>query len=267
MSAILRADGLHVRRGEHTMARGVSFDLPAGDALAVIGPNGSGKSSLLLGLRGLLPSTGGLHLDGVDPREVARAEVARHVAVVPQRNESAFPMRVEEMVRLGRAPHRRPWQGWSRADRELTRHWLDRLGLDPLRTRAVDSLSGGERRRVFIARALVQETPVLFLDEPFAGLDPAARGEILACLHDLRADGSRTLVLVLHDLLPVEELCTRVVGLRRGEVRIAGACGEVLDPAALEDLYGNPWEELVRPGEGMEEERRVLLPARRGGRR
>ncbi len=240
---ILEARCLTVRRGERVIVEGIDLALPAAGSVAVIGPNGGGKTSLLLALRGLLPATGSLSLCGLDPRTSARGEVAKQVAVVPQRNEFAFSMRVEEMVLLGRAPYRKPWQGWGSEDREIVHGWLARLGLERFADRPVDTLSGGERRRVFIARALVQETPILFLDEPFTGLDPAAQEEIGALLTAIGRESERTLVIVLHDLFRIERLCDQVLGIAPGRVEVAGACREVLDAPALERLFGVPWSE------------------------
>ncbi len=256
---ILEAAGLSVRRGARTIVEGVTLSLDPGGSVGVIGPNGGGKTTLLLALRGLLKSEGTLQLGGLDPREAPRAAIARTVAVVPQRNEFEFSIRVEEMVLLGRAPYRKPWQKWGDQDRRIVAGWLERLGLSTLASRPVDTLSGGERRRVFIARALAQETPVLFLDEPFAGLDPAAQEEIATLLESIGREHERTMVIVLHDLSRLERLCDQVLGIAHGGVRLAGLCPDVLEVGALEELYGVPWIEATRAdGE------RLLVP-RSGG--
>ncbi len=251
---------LSIRRGSRIVVSGLDLELPAGECLGVIGPNGGGKTSLLLGLRGLLPAEGTLRLVDIDPRSVPRSEVARRVAVVPQRNEFAFPLPVSEMVLLGRAPYRRPWQGWSSKDRSIAGHWLERLGLAAQASRPVDELSGGERRRVFLARALAQETSVLFLDEPLAGLDPAAQEELGGLLEELRAERTRTIVVVLHDVGRLRSLCDRVIGIcRDGAARDLGESELALDAATLEDLFGVPWLEAIR-----EDGERLLVP-RPGG--
>lgn len=255
MSAAIRARSLSVRRGNAAVVSGISIDLPVGHCLGVIGPNGSGKTSLLLGLRGLLPSEGELALGGIDPRRSARGDVVQRVAVVPQRNEFAFSNRVDEMVLLGRSPYRRPWQGWSETDRSIVGTWLECLGLSALADRPVDALSGGERRKVFLARALVQETPILFLDEPFAGLDPAAQEELASLLSALRREGTRTMVLVLHDVARVPTLCDAVLGLADGAMRLSGPPGEELTAEALEGLYGVSWTVATR-----EDGERLLVP-------
>ena len=254
----LHATGFSVRRGDRPLISGLNLDLPGGHCLGVIGPNGAGKSSLLLALRGQLFSEGGLSLGERDPRRCRADEVARTVAVVPQRNEFAFSMRVDEMILLGRAPYRKPWQGWGEEDRRVAWHWMERLGLQELASRSVDQLSGGERRRVFIARALVQETPFLFLDEPLAGLDPAAAEEIVELLTSLRQRQERTQVLVLHDVSRVGRLCDQVLGLGRGGIEFTGVPGGDLQPDMLENLFRIPWLEATSPGG-----QRSLIPRER----
>ena len=242
MSRELRVENLTVSREGTTIVSSVDLFLRPGELVGVVGPNGGGKTSLLLALRGLLPSEGELTLDGLDPRTASRGDVARRVAVVPQSNELAFSFSVEELVLLGRSPYRKPWQGWSSEDRETAGRWLDRLKLSSLADRSVDSLSGGERRRVFIARALAQETPFLFLDEPFAGLDPAAIEQTAEILEELVAEGTRGVLVVLHDLSWAERLCTRVLGLGCGRQLFCGAPTEVLSESSLEELFGVGWQ-------------------------
>lgn len=244
----LRTADFSVRRGDRPLFSGLNLDLPGGHCLGVIGPNGAGKSSLLLALRGQLSSAGVLNLGAQDPRRCRADEVARTVAVVPQRNEFAFSMRVDEMILLGRSPYRKPWQGWSEEDRQVAWNWMERLGLQELASRSVDQLSGGERRRVFIARALVQETPFLFLDEPLAGLDPAAAEEIAELLTSLRHRQERTQVLVLHDVARVGRLCDQVLGLGRDGIEFTGVPGSDLQPDQLEVLFGISWLEATSPG-------------------
>jgi len=242
----LRARAVTVRRSGRLVVGGVDLALAPGESAGIIGPNAGGKTSLLLGLRGLLPAAGEISLAGLDPRGAPRSAVARRVAVVPQGNEFAFSLEVGEMVLLGRSPYRRPWQGWSREDRRIAARWLERVGLAAVAGRAVDELSGGERRRVFLARALAQETPLLFLDEPLAGLDPAAQEEIAALLGELRSERARTMVVVLHDVGRIAPLCDRVLGLAGGEVVIDGDVGAALDASRLERLFGVAWIEARR---------------------
>lgn len=241
---VIEAESVRVRRGTTDICSDVRLRVRTGECQGIVGPNGSGKTSLLLALRGLLCAEGSLRLFGRCPRDLPRAEVARLIAVVPQRSEFSFPYSVEEMVLLGRSPHRRPWEAFRTCDREVVHSLLDRFGLLRLARARVDAISGGERRKVFLARALAQEAPILFLDEPTAGLDPAAQADLFSILAELRCEHSRTIVVVLHDLHLAATLCDRVAGLRDGRQLWDGPPTEVLTPATLEALFDVPWTEV-----------------------
>lgn len=245
---MIEVRGLDVLRDRREVCRGIDLDVPRGGCAGVIGPNGSGKTSLLLGMRGLLPHRGVLRLAGQDAGRLARRDLARLVAVVPQRMEFAFPYTVEEMALLGRTPHRRPWQAFGRHDRRIVAELLERLGIADLARERVDAISGGERRKVFLARALAQETPILFLDEPTAGLDPRAQEELADLLSELRREAGKTVVVVLHDLRLIHRLCDDIVGLRDGTCLCIGPPSDVLTPRLLERLFDVGWEEYERPG-------------------
>lgn len=245
-------------RGAREVCSGVDFEVRPGECHGIVGPNGSGKTSLLLALRGRLRTQGELRIHEQDPRELRPLDVAQYIAVVPQKMEFSFPYRVEEMVLLGRAPKRRPWEAYKSEDRRLVAETLDRLGIAPLAHERVDAISGGERRKVFLARALVQETPVLFLDEPIAGLDPAAQMDLVELIRSLRDQASKTIVLVLHDLQLAHEVCDQVLGLRDGRPVWSGPPNEVMTAERLEELFGVPWGEYTNPTAGA-----VLLPRTR----
>ncbi|MEM7168238.1 MAG: ABC transporter ATP-binding protein [Planctomycetota bacterium] len=254
--SLLDAQSLTVVRDGRDVVGGIDMSVAAGECVGVIGPNGSGKTSLLAALRGLLLHRGTLQLQGVPLSSYRRRDVARLVAVVPQRLEFAFPYTVEEMVLLGRTPFRRPWEGFHGDDRAAVQRVLERLQLAALAGERVDRLSGGERRKVFLARALVQETPLVFLDEPLAGLDPAAKSDLLHWIQELRGDG-RGVIAVLHEVHVAAQLCDRVIGLGDGRQQWGGSPADVLQPERLEALFGVAWNEY-RDTDG----RSVLLPQR-----
>ena len=210
---MIELEQLSVERDGEVVVRDVTVQVDRGEALAVIGPNGSGKSTLLAGLRRRLPIRGRSVVDGQSLSDLDRSTIAKIISVVPQRMEFAFPYRVEEMVLFGRAPYRR----------------------------RVDTLSGGERRKVFLARALAQATPIMLLDEPTAGLDPAAQEEFVRLIDELRSDAAMALIVVLHDVRLSQRIGDYVIGLRGGDVRFNGPPSDVLDVGALRDLYGVEW--------------------------
>ncbi|MEE8143272.1 MAG: ABC transporter ATP-binding protein [Planctomycetota bacterium] len=244
---MIEAKNLTVFRGERPICRNIELSVAEGSCHGVLGPNGSGKTSLLLGLRGLLPVSGSVNLAGVEPRCTPRTQLARLVAVVPQRMEFAFPYTVEEMVLLGRTPHRHPWEAFRDEDRRLVAEILERLGLAELSRERVDAISGGERRKVFLARALAQKTRLLFLDEPIAGLDPKAQEELVRLIHELRDQQGMTVVVVLHDVRLVARLCDGVLALKDGEAIWQGDPGEVMSGDSLEELFGVEWELYQHP--------------------
>jgi ABC-type nitrate/sulfonate/bicarbonate transport system ATPase subunit len=209
---VLRAAGLTVRRGRTEVLSGVDLELRRGEVTAVLGPNGAGKSTLLAGLAGLLPlAAGSLRCDG-------RLAPAGQVAALARRS-------VRANVELALA-----WWGVPRGERrDRATRALATLGVEGLAGRRATALSGGEARRVHLARVLAVEPDVMLLDEPFAGLDPSVRSELLYAVVDLLRDPRRATCLVVHDRAEAWALADRVIVLLDGRVAAAGAPGVVLE--------------------------------------
>ncbi len=241
---MIELEGFSVERDGQVVVHDVTVSVPSGHALAVIGPNGGGKSTFLAGIRQRLATTGVATLAAKPAARLSRHEIARTLSVVPQRMEFSFPYTVHEMTLFGRAPYRRPWESYSAEDRELAAEAIERVGLGHVAQRRVDTLSGGERRKVFIARALAQQTPVMLLDEPTAGLDPAAQEDLVRIMEQLRHDESVTMVAVLHDVRLAQRIGDLALGLRDGRPRFCGAPRDVINASSLEELYGIPWVEV-----------------------
>lgn len=245
---------------------GVSFDAPAGRVTAVAGPNGSGKSSLVRALLGRVPLVGGrvtLHAGGrvLDARTAPATERARLAAVVPQREEPAFPLRVHEYVALGRLPHGGRWAGPTRADREAITAALAEAGVDAFAGRMTDALSGGEWQRVRLARALAQDAGALVLDEPTTFLDVAHEMAVFELAARQAARG-RAVLLVSHQLNLVARFADHLVLLHHGRVAAAGPPDRVMDGATLERVYEWPLVVTHDPAVGAP----ALVPLRRPGR-
>ncbi|HEX5659550.1 MAG TPA: ABC transporter ATP-binding protein, partial [Polyangiales bacterium] len=170
MAEALRADRVHVLRGKRSVVRNVSFTASFGAVTAIIGPNGAGKSSLLRALNGLLPHQGTIVSEGREVRELSPRERARRIAYVPQQSQLMANMSVRETVAQGRFAHS---SGWMQVDTNAApvQRALDDAHVRQLAERPFNALSGGEQRRVLLARALATEAPILLLDEPTAGLD------------------------------------------------------------------------------------------------
>ncbi len=237
----LAASHLHVRpRGaERDVLRDVSIALRSGEVLALVGPNGSGKSTLLAALaRALDPRSGEVKLDDENASRVSRRRFARRVAWLPQQPEAAPGVTVESLVAQGRHAHRPLFAPLGPLDRRAVDRALRTLDLLDLRRRRVDTLSGGERRRVWLALALCQEAPVLLLDEPTAALDLRHQWEVLTLLGRLNREHGLTLGVVLHDLEQAAALAHRVAVLHRGRVYATGAPEICLTEEALRDVWG-----------------------------
>lgn len=208
-----------------------------GHVVGLIGPNGSGKTTLLRSLYAAVNARGRIELDGVPVSRLGAREVARQVAVVVQEHAGDLPLRVSDMVLLGRLPHRAVFSRTTAEDERIAADALELVGASHLAGREFAALSGGEKQRVLIARALTQEATHLLLDEPTNHLDIRYQHEVLDLVRRL-ALGSRTCaVVVLHDLNLAARYCDDLVLLDRGSVAVAGPAAEVLVPVHLEPVY------------------------------
>lgn len=238
--------------GEPLVVEGVSLVARAGEVVALLGANGAGKSTLLRLLAGLLKPAqgvvklGGQAVDGMDRRAVARA-----VALVPQSERVAEGFRVRDVVAMGRAPHLEGWMRLLAADVAAVDDALGRCDLRAVADRAVETLSGGEQRRVAVARALAQKAGVLALDEPSAFLDVKHRLELYDLLVDIARRDGVACVVAMHDLDAAARVATRVVLLRRGRVVAAGPPDEVMLPAPLRETFDTDVDVVVHEPTGQ----------------
>lgn len=226
---------------------------------ALVGPNGSGKSTLVRALLGVVPvSSGAVRLAGVDLRAYAAPERARRLAVVLQREEPAFPLRVRDYVALGRAPFHALWTSESAFDRAVVDEALARAEVEGLATRLTDTLSGGEWQRVRLARALAQHTPIIVFDEPTTFLDVAHE---MACFETLAALGhaGKTVLVVSHQLNLVARFASTIHLLSAGRLAASGSPNEIMRADVLENVYQWPLVVTRDPAVGAP----ALLPLRR----
>ena len=218
--------------------RDVSVTIQRGSLTGLLGPNGCGKTTLLKLMAGVLrPRLGTVTLDGRAVGGIARRELARHLAVVPQETHPAFDYSVLEMVVMGRHPHLGPFQLEGPEDIAIARESLSATGTAHLADRAYMTLSGGEKQRVVIASALAQAPAVLLLDEPTASLDLAYQLEVSSLLERLNRERGVTMVLATHDLNLAASLCDSLVLIRSGRVLAQGPTREVLTGAMIQQLY------------------------------
>ena len=250
MTTLLAARHLEWHAGGRAILGPLDLDVIRGECLAVVGPNGAGKTTLLRCLTGLLrPTRGELLFDGRAFATLSRRELARRIAYVPQIRPSRVPLTVEEVVMLGRYPHLSPLQLAPRArDFAAVDEALAMVGIEPLRRRPIDELSGGERQAVFIAAALAQESEVMVLDEPTIHLDARHQHDLAALLLRLKETAERTIVLATHDLNLSSLLGDRLLALVEGRRLALGPPAEIVRPEVLERLYQARFE-IVRGGE------------------
>jgi iron complex transport system ATP-binding protein len=216
----------------------VSFSARSGEFVGLLGPNGAGKSTLVRLVAGLAaPSSGRVRLAGLDPHAAPRREVARVCALVPQEPRVGWPFTVREAVMMGRTPRQGLLAVATRLDHGAVQGALEACDLLHLADRRLDALSGGERRRVFFARALAQEPRVLLLDEPTAFLDLAHQVAVMR-MAQLAGRGGLCVVAVLHDLNLAAAACDRLVVLSGGRVVAEGLPGDVLTDARVREVWG-----------------------------
>ncbi|MFL5945496.1 MAG: ABC transporter ATP-binding protein [Gaiellaceae bacterium] len=236
----------------------LSCEVAAGEWLALIGPNGAGKTTALRAIAGLVAYDGEIHVLGEHAHTLARTQLARRVALVPQVPLVPVDLSVRQYVLLGRTPHLGYFGGERRADHLAADAALEQLDLVPLARRRLDTLSGGELQRATLARALAQDAPLLLLDEPTASLDMGRQQQVLELVDRLRTSRGLTVVSTMHDLTLAGQYADRLLLLDGGRLVAAGNADEVLTRALITEHYGAEVEVVDAPGSGF-----VVVPVRR----
>ncbi|MBW9086457.1 ABC transporter ATP-binding protein [Rhizobium wenxiniae] len=230
----IRAENLTWKIGRKTILDGVSFVAEPGQMLGLLGPNGSGKTSLLRLLAGLKkPHSGRVTLDNADIRSIGRRTMAQRVAFVEQHATTNSNLRVIDVVKLGRFPHRSMFSGWSKTDDDAVAEALERAGMVEKRNERWQSLSGGEKQRAHIARALAQSPKELILDEPTNHLDIQHQISLMRLVSGLPV----TSIIALHDLNHAAMFCDRLIVMQKGQIVAAGAPEEIVTEDLLRDVF------------------------------
>ncbi|MBC2185661.1 ABC transporter ATP-binding protein [Listeria sp. FSL L7-0253] len=225
--------------GTNPILKNVSFTIQKNKINTIVGPNGSGKSTLLEILARLLsPSSGDVLLEGKSVFEWKAKEFAQNVAIVHQNNVLPSELTVKELLYFGRLPYKNWRMTRTKADDSAVERALEQTELTEKAEQVVDSLSGGERQRVFIATALVQDTPILLLDEPTTFLDMYFQLEILELVKRLNQEENLTIVMILHDLNQALTYSDQLIVMKNGEVVAKGEPGKLLTTELIADTYG-----------------------------
>jgi len=236
--AMLEARSLGFGYGAKVVGRGVDLDVRPREVLCLLGPNGSGKTTLFKTMLGLLPpQSGEVRLEGIPISGLARPEIARRVAYVPQAHAAHFPFTVIDMVVMGRTAHLGLFASPTAEDRRKARAALATLGIADLAETEYTRISGGQRQLALIARSLAQEAPTIVMDEPTASLDFGNQVIVLAEIRRLAANGL-AIVLSTHDPDHAFSVGKRVALLDGGRLVAQGAPREVLTPERLRAVYG-----------------------------
>ena len=238
MTPAIETSGISFAYQKLSVLHDVSLSVARGEMVAVLGPNGSGKTTLLKILSSVLSARGEVKLNGRDIETFGRRELSKLFAVVPQESRVNFPYTVAEVVLMGRASYHGPFALEGKTDLEVARASLELTDALPFADRYLHELSGGEKQRVMIARALAQESEILLLDEPSAFLDLKHQIQVFELLLQLNRQRGLTIIAALHDLNLAALFFPRLVMLCDGRIHRDGAPSEVLTEKIIQEVYG-----------------------------
>lgn len=235
----------------------INFSIARGEMVTIIGPNGAGKSTLLRCIGGLETRYSGLiSISGQPIRSYPRKELAKQISYVPQSSERGLPYSVREFILMSRYPHFKGFFTVSADDRRAVDDSIESSGLAALADRRIDSLSGGERQKVFIAAAVAQGASIVLLDEPTTFLDYRCAAEVMDLMIRLNHTENLTVISVTHDVNQGVSGSHRVLGLKSGCVAFSGTPVELMSPDTLERIYDLPFQTIANPLDG----RSVVFP-------
>jgi iron complex transport system ATP-binding protein len=221
-----------------SVLRGIDLDFERGRFYSILGPNGCGKTTLLdLLIRHRKPAAGTITLDNRPLSSLSRKEIAQTISLVSQNYNINFPFTVKEVVMMGRHPYIPRFSTPGAGDIEIVDQVMERTGINGFRNRRITELSGGERQRCVVARALCQDTPLLFLDEAFSSMDISHTLRLLAIVKEAVERSNKTVVSVFHDINLASAWSDSLVFMKEGRVAVAGDTREVLTEAMLKEVF------------------------------
>ena len=240
----MEINGLNFSYDEKCAVSNVSINIKNGEFVGIIGPNGSGKSTLLKNIyRALSPDDGTIILDGENLLKMKHKKSAQKLAVVGQENEVPFDFSVEEIVSMGRSPHKKLFDADTKQDIYMVHHALEHLGMENMAKRNFQKLSGGEKQRVLLARTVAQESDFLILDEPTNHLDINYQLQMFDFVKRLKV----TVLCAIHDLNIAALYCDRLYAMKDGKIILSGTPEEVLTEENIKKLFGVKSSVTVHP--------------------
>ena len=255
MNAIIKAQNISVSINEKEIVHGISLDIPEGKVTAIIGPNGCGKSTTLKALSRILPYKGSVSFKGQEMSTLSQREFAKCLAILTQSPQAPSDLTVNDLVEMGRFPHRGFLGRAGKDDREHVEWALEQTGVKEMRYRLLNTLSGGERQRAWIAMALAQRPEVLLLDEPTTYLDICHQLEIMQLIGRLNQELGLTVVMVVHDLNHAIMYADHVVVVKAGQLVTSGAPREIITADLLADVFKVKADEFT-----LSNDLRALVP-------
>lgn len=237
--------GYHTRTGIVEIEKNMTASLSSGELTCLLGPNGAGKSTLLRTLSGFQPALrGSVTIDGIDLRSFTTAELSRRISVVLTEKPDATAMTVEQLVGLGRSPYTGFWGRLTGHDRMIVEDAMKRAHVAHFKERFVSTLSDGERQKAMIAKALAQETPIIFLDEPTAFLDFQSKVETMLILRDLARTQNKTIFLSTHDVNMALQLADKIWLVDKKNGVAIGSPKQLADAGELQKYFHGPGIQL-----------------------
>lgn len=241
MNFKLAVHGITMQYDSFPILNEVGFSIRPGELIGLLGANGAGKSTLLRCISKVLtPTEGAIYLDGDKIQKLTAGEIARIMAVVPQESNTDFDFTVEEIVLMGRFPHLARFQKEKNSDRQIAGEAMQTTGITHLSHRIITTLSGGEKQRVMLARALCQKPELLLLDEPTANLDISYQVEIMEMVMQLNKQKNLTVIAAIHDLNMAIQFFDRFILLSEGKVLAIGTAEEVITAEHIQTAYKIP---------------------------
>jgi len=255
--ALIEGENIRFALNGNRIIDGIDLEIQSGELFGLIGPNGSGKTTLLRLLSGNYPlKFGQIKIGGEDISGFSAQQRARLISVVPQHPEAPPGFTVWETIISGRTPHLGRFGLETRKDRTIATDVLEQISLQNMAERTLETLSGGELQRVFLGRALCQQTPIMLLDEPTSNLDIGFKTEVLNIVSRIRAQSKITVLVAMHDLSIVGHYCDRIVLLNQGVVISTGLPNKVLCSSELSKIFNTETLVIPHPSDGSP----VVLP-------